>query len=129
MRRMNGYAVRNLRRGADVCGYGNEVFDQMASEMEFIRNVFVKSGIGKIEETELDDFRQYFSIKATNHFFTESKLVTNETYLPYPPQEDPFGYINACALKFEEKMPLVRVAENDVLFFKKVVRVNKEGKM
>ncbi len=100
----------------------------MANEMAFVRDVFKRSDIGDIEESEPDIFRGYFAIEAANHFFTDSKLVRNETYLPYPTQEDPFGYVNGCAWKFREKMPLVRVSENDILFFKKVTHSDKEGK-
>ncbi len=79
------------------------MFDLMANEMVFIRDVFTRSDIGEIEEREPDIFRGFFSIEAANHFFTDSKLVTNETYLPYPLQEDPYGYVNGCAWKFRKR--------------------------
>ncbi len=100
----------------------------MANEMVFIRNIFMRSGIGEIDDDEPSIYRKNFAIEASNRFFTESNLVTNETYLPYPPKEDPFGCVNACAVKLQDKLPLVRVSENDVLFFKKVIHMDKEGK-
>lgn len=100
----------------------------MANEIEFIRKVFVKSGIGEMKPTEPEDFREYFAIKAANNYFTDGALATNKTYRPYSRQEDPLGYMNTYTQKHKEKMSLVRVAENDVLFFKKVMNNDKEGR-
>ncbi len=121
--------VRYAKRGLGLCGYSNYNFDQMAGDLAFIQDQFGRSGIGLIEPSFSQDFREHFMLSASNNYFTPLKAVPYETYMPYSADEDPFGSLHKCVLACKDRMPVVRVKDNEVLYFKKVTNIDVEGRL
>ncbi len=115
------------KRGLTLCGYGNFSFDNMAADLNFIVDEFRRAGLGTIEQPYVHKYRGYLKISSSNNFFTPSKVIPFETYMPYSPDEDPFGTLHECAAAGGEEKAVVRVKENEVLYFKKVVGIDKGG--
>ena len=110
-----------------MCGYGNPDFDDNAAAKARIYSVFEKADIGRIDTDNTENFRGHYSLDATNNYFTLNSLVKHETYLPYPHDEDPFGMLDLWQDFSKDKNPLVRVSDNDVLFYEKVNVLDEEG--
>lgn len=116
---MKTNSARYAKRGLSICGFGNVEFDLSVVDMGFIHEVFERSGIGRIEALPPSDFREMSMISASNNYFTTKRLVPYETYMRYPEEEDPFGTLHKCAEAAGERMPVVRLKENEIQFYKK----------
>lgn len=121
------HSARYARRGVSICGYSNSDFDDIAQSKALIHSFFVRAGIGHVDHDDANDFRGHYSLDATNHYFTPSELVKHETYNPYPTEEDPFGTLDDWYEFGKSKNPLIRVSDNDVLFYEKVTTVDDEN--
>lgn len=110
-----------------LSGYGSKEFDGMAAAKTFIRDKFVASKIGAIEANQDDDFRGHAMITARNNFFTAKDKVKYEMYNPYPEEDDPQGALHRCALTAEQTFPVVRIKENEVLYFDKETKEYGDG--
>ncbi len=73
------------------------------------------------------DFRGHYMIESTNNYFTPKKLVPYETYMRYPLDEDPFGTLHRRAEASVKRMAMVRVKENEVLYYQKATGPDMEG--
>lgn len=99
----------------------------MADDLAFIYKLFKSAGIGDIERLDVPEFFDYFALDASNNFFTQKKETTLQTYRRYPPDEDPFGVLHSCAESCKHRMPMVRLKENEVLYFKKQLGTDMDG--
>lgn len=117
------------RRGVNVCGYGDESFATIGSELNFIRGVFEDANIGVIDQIEEDEFRNYPMLSASNRFFTLKSKVRHEKYDRYPLNEDPVGALHTCALAAApyDKHAVVKLQENEVLYFQKIYMEDEHG--
>ncbi len=121
-------AAKHARRGLGLCGYGNPNFDKMADDLAYIYKLFKSAGIGDFERLDVPEFFDYFALDASNNYFTAKKEATLQTYRRYPPDEDPFGVLHSCAESSENRMAMVRLKENEILYFKKHLGIDTEGK-
>lgn len=112
-----------------MCGYSQPEFDDNAESKAKIYNVFDKANIGRIDHENIENFRGHYSLDASNNYYTLKSLIKHETYLPYPHDEDPFGMLDLWQEFSKDKNPLVRVSDNDVLFYEKVTMSDEEGYM
>lgn len=126
---MRTHIVRNAKRGLGLCGYGNFEFSDMAIDLAYIHKVFQNASIGAMQPQYTPEFRGHYMLSAANRYFTPKKLVKFETYRPYSDVEDPFGALHLCAeqCNSSEETAVVRVQENDILFFKKETGINNKG--
>lgn len=122
------------RRGVAICGYGNDDFEQFAVELAFVVKMFETSGHGHFETAYSDDYRGHMMISANNNYFTSLKAATHETYRPFTREEDPFDRLNWCAQQYNAsqatkpgKDGVVRISENDVLYYQEVFALDANG--
>ncbi len=122
-------SAKYSKRGLGLCGYSTPGFDDMAIDLAFIDGYFEKAGLGKIEHHTTQDFRGHYMIESTNNYFTPKKLVPYKTYMQYRLDEDPFGTLHRRAEASEKHQPMVRVKENEVLYFQKTTGPDMEGNL
>lgn len=109
---MRTNSARYAKRGLTICGFGNFDFDQMSSDLAFVHEQFIRSGLGHVEAQSQNEFRDMYTVCASNNYFTPGHMVPYKTYEPYPAAEDPFGALHRCVTTTSQRAPVVRLREN-----------------
>lgn len=120
VKRMKSNSAKYAKRGLSICGFGSYEFDQMSTDITFIHDQFVRSGIGLIEASYSNEYRDMYMFSASNNYFTPQHLIPYETYQAYPREEDPFGTLHRCAQSTASRAPVVRLTENEVQYYRKI---------
>lgn len=89
--------------------------------------MFKAEGFGPVKDFEVDDFRGFGSLSVSSNYFTKQVDAPNETFRPFRKDEDPFAILNSYAASSRE--PLVRLPDNEVMYYERVDKKDKEGNM
>jgi hypothetical protein len=107
------------RQGVHITGFGSEEFDKSVAAIKHMQNMFL-SGFarGFVEDWHAPMYDDYPMLCASNRYFTRRNLAPGQALVPYEFDVDPDNQLFRAACL--SRVPLVTVAENKVLYYRRV---------